>query len=67
VIAARTEADLDRTETQIKNISPKTQVLKVVTDVTDKAQMENLFKEAFNRFPEIDVRPLPFKAYSRFL
>jgi NADP-dependent 3-hydroxy acid dehydrogenase YdfG len=67
VIAARTEADLDRTETQIKNVSPKTQVLKVVTDVSDEAQMENLFKEAFNRFPEIDVRLLCFKAYSRFL
>jgi NADP-dependent 3-hydroxy acid dehydrogenase YdfG len=55
VIAARTEADLDRTGEHIKKISPKTQVVKVVTDVSDKSSVENLFKEAFKRFPEVDV------------
>ena len=55
MIAARTEADLDRTGEHIKKISPKTQVVKVVTDVSDKSSVENLFKEAFKRFPEVDV------------
>jgi NADP-dependent 3-hydroxy acid dehydrogenase YdfG len=55
VIAARTEADLDRTGDQIKKINPKTQVVKVVTDVSDKSSVQNLFKEAFKRFPKVDV------------
>jgi NADP-dependent 3-hydroxy acid dehydrogenase YdfG len=55
VIASRTEKDLDRIADHVKKISPKTQVLKVVTDVTDKSSEKNLFKEALNRFKEIDV------------
>jgi NADP-dependent 3-hydroxy acid dehydrogenase YdfG len=55
VIASRTEKDLDRTADHVKKINPKIQVLKVVTDVTDKSSVENLFKEALKRFDEIDV------------
>jgi len=55
VIAARTEKDLDRTAELIKRINPQTQVLKVVTDVADRGSVDNLFKEAFNRFNEVDV------------
>jgi len=56
VIAARTERDLDKVEADVKKTNPKTQVLKVVTDVTSKESVENLFKEAFNKFNEVDVQ-----------
>ena len=46
---------MDDTAEHLKQISPKTHVLKVVTDVTDKSSVENLFKEAFNKFTEINV------------
>lgn len=47
--------DLDRTGEHVKRISPKTQVVKVVTDVAQKDSVENLFNVAFNTFGEIDV------------
>jgi NADP-dependent 3-hydroxy acid dehydrogenase YdfG len=55
VIAARTEKDLDKVEADIKKTNPKTQVLKVVTDVSVNDSVRNLFNEAFNRFNEVDV------------
>ena len=56
MIAARTERDLDKVEADVKKTNPKTQVLKVVTDVTSKESVENLFKESFNKFNEVDVQ-----------
>jgi len=55
VIAARTEKDLDKVGADIKKTNPRTLVLKVVTDVSSKDSVQNLFNEAFNRFKEIDV------------
>jgi NADP-dependent 3-hydroxy acid dehydrogenase YdfG len=55
VIAARTEKDLDKVEADIKKTNPKTQVLKVITDVSSNDSVQNLFNEAFNRFNEVDV------------
>ena len=58
MIAARTEKDLHHTAEQVKQINPKTQVVEVVTDVTDKASVENLFQKAFAAFDKLDVRKL---------
>jgi len=40
-------------EEGVKKISPKTEVLKVITDVSDKSSVENLFNQAFKEFNEI--------------
>ena len=49
-------------EEGIKKVSPKTQVLKVITDITDRVSVENLFTETFSKFNEIDVH-LSFVKY----
>jgi len=55
VVAARTEKDLDKVEADIKKMNPRTQVLKVITDVSSNDSVQNLFNEAFNRFNQVDV------------
>ena len=55
MIAARTEKDLDKVEADIKKMNPRTQVLKVITDVSSNDSVQNLFNEAFNRFNQVDV------------
>jgi NADP-dependent 3-hydroxy acid dehydrogenase YdfG len=39
----------------VKRANPNTRVLKVRTDVTDEASVENLFKEAHKEFNDLDV------------
>jgi len=55
VIAARTGKDLDKVEADIKKTNPRTQVLKVITDVSSNDSVQKLFNEAFNTFDEVDV------------
>ena len=55
MVAARTEKDLDKVEADIKKMNPRTQVLKVITDVSSNDSVQNLFNEAFNRFNQVDV------------
>jgi NADP-dependent 3-hydroxy acid dehydrogenase YdfG len=55
VIAARTGEDLDKVEADIKKTNPRTQVLKVITDVSSNDSVQNLFNETFNIFNEVDV------------
>jgi NADP-dependent 3-hydroxy acid dehydrogenase YdfG len=51
---------LDRVAGDVKKVNPNTRVLKVRTDVTDEASVENLFKEAHNDFNDVDVEvPTP--------
>jgi NADP-dependent 3-hydroxy acid dehydrogenase YdfG len=55
VLAARSEKELDRVGGDVKKANPNTRVLKVRTDVTDEASVENLFKEAHKEFNDLDV------------
>lgn len=55
MIAARTGEDLDKVEADIKKTNPRTQVLKVITDVSSNDSVQNLFNETFNIFNEVDV------------
>jgi len=55
IIAARTEAPLDKVEEDVKKVNSKVEVLKVPTDVTSQSSVENLFKKALDKFGEIDV------------
>jgi len=55
IIAARTEAPLDKVEEDVKKVNSEVEVLKVPTDVTSQSSVENLFKKALDKFGEIDV------------
>jgi NADP-dependent 3-hydroxy acid dehydrogenase YdfG len=66
VLAARSEKELERVGEDVKKANPNTQLLKVVTDVTDEASVENLFKEAHKEFGDLDVGlHIPLVAYGR--
>jgi NAD(P)-dependent dehydrogenase (short-subunit alcohol dehydrogenase family) len=55
VAAARTAAKLEEAEARIRELGVKTPVLKVVTDITDRAQCDALAKQAVERFGRIDA------------
>ena len=55
VLAARTEAKLDAAEQEINELGLGTRVLKMATDITDKAQCEALAEAAAKAFGRIDV------------
>jgi NAD(P)-dependent dehydrogenase (short-subunit alcohol dehydrogenase family) len=46
VIAARSAHELDEVEGEIKKVAGATQVVKVITDVTDEGSVKNLFEKA---------------------
>jgi NAD(P)-dependent dehydrogenase (short-subunit alcohol dehydrogenase family) len=46
VIAARSSHELDEVEGEIKKIGGVTEVVKVITDVTDEGSVKNLFEKA---------------------
>lgn len=53
-IAARTAAKLDEAEAEIASLGLGTEVLKVPTDIADKAQCEALVRQTVERFGRID-------------
>jgi NAD(P)-dependent dehydrogenase (short-subunit alcohol dehydrogenase family) len=55
VIAARTAAKLDDAEQRIRALGADCQLLKLVTDITDRAQCARLVDEAVQRFGRIDA------------
>ena len=56
VLAARTEAKLDGAERAIKELNGiECQTLKLATDITDRAQCEQLVKETIATFGQIDL------------
>jgi len=55
VLAARTEANLDAAEQEIKELGLGTKVLKMATDIANKAQCEALAEAAAKEFGRIDV------------
>jgi NAD(P)-dependent dehydrogenase (short-subunit alcohol dehydrogenase family) len=55
VVAARTSAKLDAAEQQIQALGVDCQVLKVVTDITDRAQCRHLAAQTIERFGRIDA------------
>lgn len=52
-IAARTEADLLQTASEVKQIGK--QCLVIVTDLTDPSQVEKMVQETMDKFGQIDV------------
>src|SRR5437899_3263354 len=54
VLAARTAAKLDDAEQRIRELDVDCEVLKVVTDITDRAQCKELAAQAIQRFGRID-------------
>ncbi|SPS01863.1 SDR family oxidoreductase [Cupriavidus taiwanensis] len=54
-IAARTEAKLDEAQARIDALGADCEVLKVVTDITDRAQSRHLASETLRRFGRIDA------------
>lgn len=54
-IAARTAARLDDAERRIRELDTECQVLKVPTDITDRAQCRHLAEQAVARFGRIDA------------
>lgn len=55
VLAARTESKLDGAEQEINDLGLGTQVLKVATDISDKAQCQALADKTAEAFGTIDV------------
>lgn len=55
VLAARTAAKLDDAEQRIRELGVDCEVLKVVTDITDRAQCKELAAQAVQRFGRIDA------------
>jgi NAD(P)-dependent dehydrogenase (short-subunit alcohol dehydrogenase family) len=55
VAAARTAAKLDEAEARIRELGVKTPVLKVVTDITERAQCDALARQAVEKFGRIDA------------
>ncbi|MEH6582830.1 MAG: SDR family oxidoreductase [Halioglobus sp.] len=55
VLAARTASKLEAAEQEIVDLGLGTQVLKVTTDISDKAQCEALAEATFKAFGRIDV------------
>lgn len=55
VIAARTASKLDKSEKDIAALGLGTQVLKVPTDIADKAQCQNLVDQTIKQFGRIDA------------
>ncbi|MFC7516811.1 SDR family oxidoreductase [Herbaspirillum sp. GCM10030257] len=54
VLAARTASKLDEAEQGIRALGTDCQVLKVPTDITDRAQCQRLVKQTIDRFGRID-------------
>ncbi len=54
-IAARTAAKLDEAQARIDALGADCEVLKVVTDITDRAQSCHLAAETMRRFGRIDA------------
>ena len=54
VVAARTSAKLDEAEQQVKQVGTNTQVVKVVTDITDRSACDALVSAAVNTFGRVD-------------
>lgn len=55
VAAARSQEKLDDAEARVKAVNPNCKVLKVVTDITDRAQCEALVAAAIKQFGRIDA------------
>lgn len=55
VAAARSQKKLDDAEARVKAINPNCKVLKVVTDITDRAQCEALVAASIKQFGRIDA------------
>jgi NAD(P)-dependent dehydrogenase (short-subunit alcohol dehydrogenase family) len=55
VVAARTAAKLDDAEQRIRELGVDCEVLKVTTDITDRAQCRRLADQAIERFGRIDA------------
>ena len=55
ILGARTAAKLDEAEQRILELGTDCQVLKVVTDITDKAQCKHLANQTIEHFGRIDA------------
>ena len=55
VIAARSQDDLEKTASEIIKKNPKSEVLAVVSDVTQEKSIKNLVQQAIQKFGRIDI------------
>ena len=55
VIAARSQDDLEKTASEIIKKNPKSEVLAVVSDVTQEKSIKNLVQQAIQKFGGIDI------------
>ena len=55
VIAARSQDDLEKTASEMIKKNPKSEVLAVVSDVTQEKSIKNLVQQAIQKFGRIDI------------